>query len=99
MAHSAMNEAIPPVILSADAKLRAILVDVLALDQGRVAGFEADTPLFGALPELDSQAVAGLLTEIEDRFDIIVEDDDVDGDLLETYGALLQFVADKRAVG
>ena len=57
----------------------------------------ADTGLFGHLPELDSMAVAGLLTEIEDRLGIVIEDDEVDGEMLETYGALLGFVEAKRA--
>jgi acyl carrier protein len=59
----------------------------------------ASTGLFGHLPELDSMAVAGLLTEIEDRLDIVIEDDEVDGEMLETYGALLGFVEAKRAKG
>lgn len=80
-----------------DAKLRAILIDVLALDADRVAGFDSDTGLFGHLPELDSMAVAGLLTEMEDRLDIVIDDDDVDGEMLETYGALLAF-AEAKAV-
>ena len=44
-------------------------------------------------------AVAGLLTEIEDRLGIVVEDDEVDGDLLADYGSLLAFVEAKRAQG
>lgn len=59
---------------------------------------DAITPtsgLFGALPEIDSMAVANLFTGIEDRFGIIVEDEDVDGETLETYGALLAFVERK----
>ncbi|MEO0032020.1 MAG: hypothetical protein RIS94_1778 [Pseudomonadota bacterium] len=79
-----------------DLSLRAILRDVLGLSDERTAGIDADTGLFGAMPELDSMAVAGLLTEIEDRFDIVIEDDEVDGELLETYGALLAFVDQKR---
>lgn len=80
-----------------DTLLRAILRDVLGLAADRVAAFDADTGLFGALPELDSMAVAGLLTEMEDRFDIVIEDDEVDGELLETYGNLLAFAQAKRA--
>lgn len=91
-----MCEAYPSEVIATDPLLRAILADVLALLPERVATFDADTELFGALPELDSQAVAGLLTEIEDRCDIIIEDEDVDGEMLETYGALLAFVRDKR---
>ena len=79
-----------------DTWLRAILRDVLGLKAAQVAAFEADTGLFGALPELDSMAVAGLLTEMEDRLDIVIDDDEVDGDLLETYGNLLAFAKGKR---
>ncbi|MBS7668604.1 acyl carrier protein [Croceicoccus gelatinilyticus] len=92
-----MSEADPTELPTTDVLLREILVDVLALSPERVAEFDADTELFGALPELDSQAVAGLLTEIEDRCDIVIEDEDVDGEMLETYGALLAFVDEKRA--
>ena len=79
-----------------DARLRAILRDVLGLQAAQVAAFEDDTGLFGALPELDSMAVAGLLTEMEDRLEIVIDDDEVDGELLETYGALLAFAKSKR---
>jgi acyl carrier protein len=42
-------------------------------------------------------AVAGLLTEMEDRLGIVIEDDDVDGEMLETYGGLLAFAKAKLA--
>ncbi len=76
-----------------DATVRAVLRDVLGLSEARVAAFDADTPLFGALPELDSLAVAGVLTELEDRLGILIEDDEVDGDMLATFGALSRFAA------
>ena len=75
--------------------VRGVLRDVLGLSEARVAGFDESTPLFGALPELDSLAVAGVLTEIEDRLGILIEDDEVDGDMLESFGALTRFAADK----
>ena len=78
-----------------DERLRAILVDVLSLDAEDVAQFDADTGLFGHLPELDSMAVATLFTEMEDRLDIVIEDEDVDGEMLETYGGLLAFTEAK----
>ena len=78
--------------------VRAVLVDVLAIDAPRAAAFTADTALFGALPELDSMAVAGLLTELEDRLHIIIDDDDVDGEMLESFGALVAFVDGKRKI-
>ena len=82
-----------------DVTLRQILVDILGLDAARVDGFTADTGLFGHLPELDSMAVATLLTEMEDRLDFIVDDEEVDGELLESYGALLTFARAKRGEG
>ncbi|EQA97849.1 acyl carrier protein [Sphingobium wenxiniae] len=78
-----------------DGLTRALLRDVLGLSQERVDAFEADTPLFGALPELDSMAVAGLLTEMEDRFHILIEDEDIDGDTFETFGTLVAFARGK----
>ena len=80
-----------------DRLVRDVLRDVLSIDAARVAAFTHATELFGVLPELDSMAVAGLLTEIEDRLDIVIDDDEVDGELLETYGNLLAFVTAKRA--
>lgn len=78
-----------------DATLRAVLVDVLGLPQDRVARFDEQSPLFGALPEFDSMAVAGLLTELEERLGILIEDHEVDADMLETYGSLLTFARAK----
>jgi acyl carrier protein len=42
-------------------------------------------------------AVAGLLTEMEDQLGIIIDDEDVDGEMLETYGGLLAFAEAKAA--
>ena len=86
-----------PAEADTDLILRGVLADVLGLSPDRVAEFGPDTGLFGHLPELDSMAVAGLLTEIEDRAGIFIDDDEVDGDMLETYGALRDFVIAKRA--
>jgi acyl carrier protein len=82
-----------------DTTLRGVLRDVLGLRADQLAAITSETGLFGTLPELDSMAVAGLLTEIEDRLDIVIDDDEVDGELLETYGNLLAFVTTKRAAG
>ena len=79
-----------------DQLLRRILTDVLGLKQGQADAFSAETGLFGHLPELDSMAVAGLLTEMEDRLDIIIEDDEIDGEMLESFGSLLAFAEAKR---
>ena len=75
--------------------VRDLLRDVLALSQDRADAFDSGTPLFGALPELDSMAVASLLTEMEDRLGILIEDDDIDGETFETFGTLTAFAQAK----
>lgn len=82
-----------------DRELKSIIADVLGVDADEADAFTPDTGLFGHLPELDSMAVAGLLTEMEDRLDIVIEDDDVDGEMLETYGGLLGFAESKIIEG
>ncbi len=77
-----------------EATVRGVLRDVLGLG-ARADAITAETPLFGSLPELDSMAVAGLLTELEDRLDIVIEDDEVDGEMLESFGALVAFAESK----
>ena len=72
-----------------DQTVRALLVDVLGLSRSRVAQFNDETELFGALPEFDSMAVATLLTEMEERLGILIEDDDVEAEDLMTFGRLL----------
>ena len=72
-----------------DQTLRALLVEVLGLPKSRVAAFTDETELFGALPEFDSMAVATLLTEMEERLGILIEDDDVEAEDLMSFGRLL----------
>ncbi|KQM88496.1 acyl carrier protein [Sphingomonas sp. Leaf23] len=80
---------------SIEETVRGVLRDVLGLSDERAAAFADATPLFGALPELDSMAVAGVLTELEDRLGILIEDDDIDGDTLESFGSLVAFARAK----
>jgi acyl carrier protein len=69
--------------------VRSLLVDVLGLSRSRVAAFSDDTELFGSLPEFDSMAVATLLTELEERLGILIEDEDVEAEDLMTFGRLV----------
>ena len=82
---------------SVEAALRGLLADVLGLPDSRVAGFKEDTALFGALPEFDSMAVATLLTGMEERLDILIEDDDVEAEDFMSFGRLLAFAQGKVA--
>lgn len=72
-----------------EATVRSLLVDVLGLSAARVAKFDDETGLFGDLPEFDSMAVATLLTEMEERLGILIEDDDVEAEDLMTFGRLV----------
>ena len=74
----------------------AILDEVLSLN-GRAASFELDTALLGAVPELDSMAVVGVINMLEERFGFIVEDDEIDGTAFATVGSLVGFVEGKLA--
>lgn len=71
-----------------------ILNDSLSLG-GRTAQFNADTPLLGALPELDSMGVVTLIGALEDQLGVSVDDDEISGDTFATVGTLCAFVADK----
>ena len=72
-----------------DATVRSLLVDVLGLAKSRVAKFDDATELFGALPEFDSMAVATLLTDMEERLGILIEDEDVEAEDLMSFGRLV----------
>jgi acyl carrier protein len=74
----------------------AVLDEVLSL-KGRASEFTLDTPLLGALPELDSMAVIALITTLEEHFGFIVEDDEIDGSVFATLATLVDFVRSKLA--
>ena len=59
--------------------------------------FDATTPLLGAIPELDSMAVVTLITTIEERFGIVVDDDEISGDTFATVGSVTEFVVNRLA--
>ncbi len=80
-----------PNIISVEEQIKSILRDALGLSQQQVDSLDKNSELFGAIPELDSMAVAGLLTELEENLDILIDDDDVDAELFETLGSLTKF--------
>lgn len=66
------------------------------LDLGsRSAMFGRETRLLGSIPELDSMAVATLITSLEEHFGFVVADDEIDGSTFATVGALVDFVETK----
>lgn len=83
-------------VLDIKKEVLALIDEVLSLG-GRAASFNLDTALLGAVPELDSMAVVGLINMMEERFGFVVEDDEIDGSAFATVGSLVQFVEGKLA--
>ncbi|MBN8441165.1 MAG: acyl carrier protein [Thauera sp.] len=72
-------------------EILSLLDEVLCLN-GRGLSFDADTALLGSVPELDSMAVLAVIHAIEERFDIAVPDDEIDGNSFATVGTVVEFV-------
>lgn len=82
--------------MAVEQEILGVLDEVLTLE-GRGADFERNTPLLGALPELDSMAVLGLITTLEERFGFTIHDDEMEGAIFATLGSLTDFVSAKLA--
>ena len=82
--------------MNTEQQVLATLDEALSL-QGRSARFTPETPLLGSLPEFDSMAVITVITSLEERFDIMVEDDELEAEVFETVGSLVRFVDGKLA--
>jgi acyl carrier protein len=76
--------------------VRAILRDSLQLG-ARANALALNTRLLGSLPELDSMAVLTVLTAVEERFGITVEDDDISAETFATVGSLCAYIDQKCA--
>ena len=72
----------------------SILGSVLGLGP-RAAKLTSATALLGSMAELDSMAVVAILTALEGRLGIAVDDDEVDGRTFATVGSLTDFVRGK----
>ena len=59
--------------MNIEAEVLQALDEVLGL-AGRSAAFTRDTHLLGAIPELDSMAVVSLITTLEDRLGLVVDE-------------------------
>jgi acyl carrier protein len=76
------------------ADVKVAVIETLGVED-RADTLDATTPLLGALPELDSLAVLELVVELEQRFGIAIEDEDVTADVFATLASLTEFVDDK----
>lgn len=64
-----------------------VLDDALSL-QGQALAFDADTPLLGAVPELDSMGVLAVITGLESHFGITFSDDDLNAAVFATVASV-----------
>lgn len=74
-----------------------VIVSTLGLDPADTR-LDADTPLLDHLPELDSMAIVQLLVELEAEFDLVIDEDELSGDVFATVDSLARFVERGRAV-
>jgi acyl carrier protein len=77
-------------------EVKTVLAQSLQLG-ARADTLTADSPLLGALPELDSMAVVMILTTMEEHFGFTVEDDEISADTFATLGTLTAFAEQKLA--
>lgn len=82
--------------MSEIAAVRDILRQTLQLGD-RADSLGPDTPLLGSVPELDSMAVVAVLTAIEERYGVTIDDGEVSAQIFETVGSLAEFVGSKAA--
>ncbi len=75
-------------------EVKGILGTVLQLGT-RASEWEADTELLGSIPELDSMAVVGIITALEDFYGFYVDDDEISAETFSTLGTLTLFVETK----
>ena len=77
--------------------IREILATELELDLRRYGAHTSGLPLLGRGVGLDSIDALTLVTALENRFDIEVNDDDLTVDLFKTVGTLADYVARKAS--
>ncbi|MBF0265731.1 MAG: acyl carrier protein [Gammaproteobacteria bacterium] len=72
-------------------ELKVVLYEALQLEPSHIQ-LNENTALLGAIPEFDSMAVLSVLTELEERFELVFEDEDLSGEVFNTVGTLLKFI-------
>ena len=75
-------------------EVKNIVIDTLGLG-ARGAALTADSPLLGAIPELDSMAVINLITAFEEHYGFTIADDEISAEAFETLGSLSAFAGRK----
>ena len=74
--------------------IQGVLDETLSLG-GRGYQLDRESPLFGAISELDSQAIVYVMVALEEEFDIIFDDDEIDASVFESVGNLQELILAK----
>jgi acyl carrier protein len=80
--------------MNVEREVLVILDEVLGLN-GRSAAMSRDSPVLGALPELDSIAVVSVITALENRFGLEIGGDELSASSFATVGAIADLVSSK----
>jgi acyl carrier protein len=75
-------------------QVKAVLGQTLQLGS-RIERLDESSGLFGSIAEFDSMAVVTVVTALEERFGIVVEDDEITAEVFETVGSLTRYVEGK----
>ena len=76
-------------------QLKTVLDEALFLN-GRAQQWGDQMSLLGNVPELDSMAVMNVVSALESRFNIFVEDDDINAEVFATIESLAKFIIQKQ---
>jgi acyl carrier protein len=69
-----------------------LVADTLGLGSRRL---RPETPLLGQMVEFDSMAVVAIITALEERYGILVDDEELTASIFEDVASLARFVSDK----
>ncbi|MEK6735771.1 MAG: phosphopantetheine-binding protein [Pseudomonadota bacterium] len=75
-------------------EVKNILCTVLSITD-RKDSLSEESSLLGNIPELDSMAVVNVITALEEHFNIVIEDDEINSKIFETLGTLTRFIDNK----
>jgi len=81
--------------MSSIAEVKDILIETLELDS-KTDHWDESSLLLGAVPELNSMAVVAVITALEEKMSIMIDDEDIDAETFETLGSLTAMVDQKR---
>jgi acyl carrier protein len=57
--------------------------------------WHSQTELFGAIAEFDSMALVSLISEIEEYFDVTLDDEDITADNFASVASLTQLIVER----